>query len=209
MKKLKKKAVKKEETQGKIVGKTTGLNVKGAWCSVFSQNEKLVKAKRMTDEDISKWIKKEFPERHSAVFDHVRIVRTRYNRGILTGGEVPDQQSRQFDKDGNAVAASSEKSEPAVRTAKKVKKKTAKKVKKAAEEKTETEPEKKSFSPEELHDKYVAQAKKMSVASLSLKLTQIQDRVNSEGGQPEDKYRMKAIKSVIASHKKAKKVKRK
>lgn len=87
---------------GRPQGKTTGLGVQAAWVHIFEQNEKVAKAKRLTDDGISAFMHKEFPGRQSKVFDGVQSVRTKYNKGGLTGGEVPKTQSIRYGDDGSA-----------------------------------------------------------------------------------------------------------
>ncbi|MHC4540181.1 MAG: hypothetical protein ACYTEK_28100 [Planctomycetota bacterium] len=62
---------------------------------------------------------KNFPGRESAIFDHVQTVRSRYNAGILTGGEVPTTLSVRYDEKGKVVAARGKKKKVAKKKAKK------------------------------------------------------------------------------------------
>jgi len=96
---------KKEKQEGgrKLVGRTTRVGVGATWAWVFAQNEKSSKADKLTDEGISKFMKSEFKGRESAIFDRVQAVRGRYNVGGLTGGAVPQKQSRRYDNQGNPV----------------------------------------------------------------------------------------------------------
>jgi hypothetical protein len=47
----------------------------------------------LSDAEISRMMKEEFPGRKSAIFDAVQTVRNRYNKGAFTKGEIPKQQS--------------------------------------------------------------------------------------------------------------------
>jgi hypothetical protein len=85
------------------VGKTTGLNVTKAWAHIFAKNAKAKRSARMTDAEISKWMRKEFPP-GCAYFDHPAMSRNHYNQGKLTDGDVPKVKSVPFDGDGNAMA---------------------------------------------------------------------------------------------------------
>jgi hypothetical protein len=68
---------------------------------LFEDNAKA----KLTDEQISKAIKKNFPGRDSAVFDHVAAIRNRYNKGILTKGVLPKVPSVRYGEDGETVSA--------------------------------------------------------------------------------------------------------
>ena len=128
MAKKKAKKASKPKGPGRPVGKTTGVGVQGAWVWVFDANAKASKAKRMTDPQISKFMHKEFPKRASAVFDRVQGVRTKYNKGGLTGGIVPKRQSQRFDEAGAVMDGASKPGPKASK--KKASKKAAKKTKK-------------------------------------------------------------------------------
>jgi hypothetical protein len=97
---------KKEPQEGgrKLVGRTTQVGVGTTWAWIFEQNEKSSKADKLTDEGIAKFMKSEFKGRESAIFDKVQAVRGKYNVGGLTGGAVPNRQSRRYDDQGNPVA---------------------------------------------------------------------------------------------------------
>ncbi len=89
------------ESGGRPVGKTTGLGIQDAWVHVFESNAKAKKSERMTDPQISAWMHSEFPGRGSVVFDRVQSVRTKYNKGGLTRGVVPNTPSVAYDEEGN------------------------------------------------------------------------------------------------------------
>ncbi len=82
---------------GRPVGTSTGLGIQMAWCFIFQSNEKAAAAKRLNDEAITNWLKKEFPGRESGVFNNVQGVRTKYNQGGLTRGEVPSVISHRYE----------------------------------------------------------------------------------------------------------------
>jgi len=71
------------------VGMKTGLGIQSAWAYVLNQNEKVPKVKKLSDEQITDWMKTEFPGRESNIFNQVQAVRNKYNKGGLTKGEIP------------------------------------------------------------------------------------------------------------------------
>lgn len=86
------------------VGRTTKVGVVQTWCELFERNEKAPKNQKLTDEQISKQMHREFPGKASAIFDRAQLVRNRYNKGALTRGKLPKIQSHCYDDDGNKVA---------------------------------------------------------------------------------------------------------
>lgn len=86
----------------RVAGKN-GLGVIQTWIKLFSENAK----RKLTDEQISKAMHVNFPGRESAVFDHVAAVRSRYNAGILTKGEVPKVRSVRYDEKGKEISGRS------------------------------------------------------------------------------------------------------
>jgi hypothetical protein len=80
-------------------GRTLKLGVVHTWVHLFQENERCKAADRRTDAEITEFLKKEFPERHSKVFEAVATVRSRYNKGLLTKGEVPKTQSSHYNKE--------------------------------------------------------------------------------------------------------------
>lgn len=88
---------------GRPIGLTTGLPILLAWCYIFQQNQKATKAQRKTDEQISKWMKAEFPGRKTAAFDNVNGCRIAYNGGRYTKEVEPKVQSQRFDENGEVV----------------------------------------------------------------------------------------------------------
>jgi len=63
------------------VGKTSGIGVSETWIHVFERNEQGEDGERLTDEQISQFMKSEFPDLDAKLFDRVQIARGRYNRG--------------------------------------------------------------------------------------------------------------------------------
>ena len=51
------------------------------WVRVFEQNEQNDEDQRLTDEQISEFMKSEFPGVDAVTFDRVEIARGKYNRG--------------------------------------------------------------------------------------------------------------------------------
>lgn len=78
----------------------SGRGVNQTWVYLFETNEE--RKHKWTDEDISELLKKEFPKRKSKVFNAVSTVRSRYNRGVLTGGKKPKIQSSPYNKEEKA-----------------------------------------------------------------------------------------------------------
>lgn len=89
--------------KGRPLGVTTGLPILLGWCYIFQQNEKAPKEQRLTDEEISNWMKKEYPGRDTPAFDHPARARREYNEGKFTRGTAPVKPSRPYDKDGNVL----------------------------------------------------------------------------------------------------------
>lgn len=96
-------AGKKEESGKRPVGKQSGVGIVETWVQLFEANEKAPKAKRMTDDEISKAMHTNFKGRASKVFDAVNAVRSRYNHGALTRGVAPKTLSLRYDENGEVV----------------------------------------------------------------------------------------------------------
>ena len=75
------------------VGNTSGVGVSETWIQVFERNEQGEKSERLTDEQISQFMKSEFPDLDAKFFDRVQIARGKYNRGGF----------HKKDKNGNVV----------------------------------------------------------------------------------------------------------
>jgi MoxR-like ATPase len=105
------------------LGLTTGLKVSDCWARVFRDNEARaadyagprgpgrVPAERpWTDEQISNFMKQEFPDASddSRSQARVRMYRGCYNRGTHSFSHlgVPERESREYDADGEPVASS-------------------------------------------------------------------------------------------------------
>lgn len=82
------------------VGRTTKVGVVQTWCELFERNEKSAKNQKLTDEQISKQMHREFPTKSSVIFDRVQMVRNRYNKGALLRGKLPKAQSHRYDAEG-------------------------------------------------------------------------------------------------------------
>lgn len=85
----------------KVIGKFSRVGVIATWVNIFKDNPK----RRLTDKQISAQMKKEFPGRMSKIFDHVQMVRNRYNKGALTKGAVPARESQRYGSAGGIVTA--------------------------------------------------------------------------------------------------------
>ena len=90
---IKKKTTKKKTASARVLGKTSGVGVMATWVEAFQHNNKVPVNKRWNDKQIASYMKKEFPGRKSAIFDHVQLVRNRYNKGALTKGITPKRKS--------------------------------------------------------------------------------------------------------------------
>lgn len=95
-KKASKKA-KRKAGANRPVGRTSGVGVMATWVEAFRGNAKSPAAKRRTDAQISSYMKKEFPGRKSEIFNHVQLVRNRYNKGALTKNAIPKRESVRHD----------------------------------------------------------------------------------------------------------------
>jgi hypothetical protein len=95
-KKATKKMAKKKAGGTRPVGKTSGVGVAATWILAFAHNNKVASAKRRTDKQITVYMKKEFPARKSEIFNHVQLVRNRYNKGALSGS-VPKRLSERHE----------------------------------------------------------------------------------------------------------------
>lgn len=99
----KKKAAKKTASKAKAaappakapasVGKTSGVGINETWIRVFEKNQQVEESERLTDEQISEFMKSEFPDLDAKLFDRVQIARGKYNRGGF----------HKKDKSGNVV----------------------------------------------------------------------------------------------------------
>lgn len=92
----------------KTCGVRTGLGINQFLCTLYEANELLEGPAKMTDEVLQKQVSMEFPE--SALARALKEgsktigeLRTQYNRGILSRGEVPERKSKRYDGLGNVV----------------------------------------------------------------------------------------------------------
>jgi hypothetical protein len=101
---------KKSSSEGSIpVGKTMGLRIQETWVALFEANEKAKRSEKQTDDELRKFMLKEFPTVNSKLFNQlkdgvlhrVQAIRSRYNRGGMTGGTQPKVQSHRYDENGN------------------------------------------------------------------------------------------------------------
>jgi hypothetical protein len=88
---------------GRTLGITTGLPVFGFWAYFFPKNEKASKKDKLTDEQITEFVRAEFPGRKNEVFDHIPGIRRNYNNGMFTKGIPPKVHSNRYDAEGNVV----------------------------------------------------------------------------------------------------------
>ena len=97
-----------------LAGKTTGLGIWEYLATIFAANETLSRPRKLTDEAIRVSVIKEFDgirrKGQKGIADRMREepwlvakMRTRYNKGELTRGEVPNPKSRRYDNDGKPV----------------------------------------------------------------------------------------------------------
>jgi hypothetical protein len=81
---------KKKKTQKGLVGKTTGVGVCATWLVAFN-NKKLTTAVQVTE-----FMKKEFPDRDSKIFNYPNVVVGRTNKGLLTKGKKPKTAFKKY-----------------------------------------------------------------------------------------------------------------
>jgi len=94
------KAKPKAKSNGRPIGKTTGVGVVKTWVHIFEKNEALPKTKKLADAEITKFMQSEFPGKKSKIFERVSTVRWRYNKGILTKDKIPKVKSKRYDVGG-------------------------------------------------------------------------------------------------------------
>ena len=64
-----------------VVGATSGVSVSSTWIQVFERNAEAEAKERLTDPQISDFMKSEFPGVDGVTFDRVEIARGKFNRG--------------------------------------------------------------------------------------------------------------------------------
>jgi hypothetical protein len=101
---------KRKKAFGQLVNKqySGGLNVSEFWVKLFQTNQENFTAgkldKVLVDEQITSALQIAFPDRKtSAIFGQPNRVRNRYNRGILTRGQIPKQKSVKFQRTESGV----------------------------------------------------------------------------------------------------------
>ena len=111
-KKKKKKPPKEPKEQAPAAcGVTSGVGVSETWIGVFEKNEQVDEAERLTDEQISQFMKSEFPDLDAKIFGRVEIARGKYNRGGFhkkdKSGKVvrPKTNSKPYGAQDDAVTA--------------------------------------------------------------------------------------------------------
>ena len=93
------------------VGVTSGVGANETWIGVFEKNEQVEAEERLTDAQISQFMKSEFPGLDAKLFDRVGIARGKYNRGGFhkkdKGGNVvrPKIHSTQHTPEDGAAGA--------------------------------------------------------------------------------------------------------
>lgn len=88
-----------KKAERKIAGRTTGLPVDLTWQTAFERAAK----EKWTDDQITRFMKSEFPDRKSKIFETgVQRVRTQYNRGKLNGQtRKPAKPLERYEKNGS------------------------------------------------------------------------------------------------------------
>jgi hypothetical protein len=96
---------------GHPVGIETGLPVFMAICYALQQNERAKRqqakgnkeAKVLTDDEISAWLKAEFPGREAKYWNEVQNLRSNFNNGYYTRGIKPHYKSHRYDSGGKTI----------------------------------------------------------------------------------------------------------
>ena len=100
------------------MGVTSRVGVSETWIRVFEQNEQCDEQDRLTDKQISEFMKGEFADLDAVTFDRVEIARGKYNRGGFhkkdKSGKVvrPKIHSRQHGSQAGSSAAARPSSGP-------------------------------------------------------------------------------------------------
>lgn len=81
--------------RGQPVGVQWGLRIEATWVRLLSDNEKAPDGRKLSDTEISQFMKREFPNRPSKVFERVQYVRAKYNRGGFKCG-TPSRKSKSY-----------------------------------------------------------------------------------------------------------------
>ena len=112
------------------VGVKSGVGVTATWVACFERNAKASKKNRMTNEEITKEMNRNFPGRNSAVFNNVTGVRSAFIRE----GKLDHIECLRYDENGDVIEKGkrkvhngSETSTPPPKKAKKAKRPVKKK----------------------------------------------------------------------------------
>lgn len=95
------------------VGVTLKKSVPETWVHVFKTNVK----NKWTDNQISEFMHKEFPDLKNKAFDQVKGCRNHYNNGGYTKGEKPAVRAVGYDAEGNVIGRGAKKAAPATKKA--------------------------------------------------------------------------------------------
>lgn len=112
----------KKKGSQKAKGRTSGLGICGFFALLFEANELASKKRKLTNEQIEKEVRKEFPNRKGYFFKGARPVnnrpggsspswgkisvntyRQKYNKGVFTRKVPPERYSFRYDKQGLVV----------------------------------------------------------------------------------------------------------
>lgn len=63
------------------VGVTSGVRINETWIRVFEKNEQVDESERLTDKQITEFMKSEFPGMRAMILDQIGVARSKYNRG--------------------------------------------------------------------------------------------------------------------------------
>ena len=80
---------------GRPLGITTGLPITFAICYILQRNEQRIV--KLTDDQITKWLLREFPGRNTKRFNAVQDSRRKFNTGRYTRRILPTIQSHRYD----------------------------------------------------------------------------------------------------------------
>lgn len=104
------------------IGLTLKKSVRDTWAYVLSNNSKT----KWTDDKISEFMHKEFPDLKNKTFDQVNACRGHYNRGEYTKGIKPSKASVRYDENGEVINRFAKKAAPAPKKAESAPKTAAK-----------------------------------------------------------------------------------
>lgn len=104
------------------IGLTLKKSVRDTWAYVLEHNVKT----KWTDDKISEFMHKEFPDVKNKTFDQVNACRSLYNRGHFTKGIKPVRTSVRYSEAGEVISRSAKKAAPTPRKAESAPKTAAK-----------------------------------------------------------------------------------